>query len=80
MSQTTRDFVPIRQQYGLSIILPPRQEQVEIARRVDRLLNLAKGIERRVDGAAASVAQTSQAVLAKAFRGDLTPSLSPGER
>lgn len=74
MSQTTRDFVPIVQQYKLSVILPPMDEQREIVRRVDQLLKLVNDIERRVDSAARKVERSSQAVLAKAFRGELAGS------
>jgi type I restriction enzyme S subunit len=60
---------------ALRIPLPPAVEQVEIARRVDQLLALADALEQRIEVASRRVDRSSQAVLAKAFRGDLTPSL-----
>lgn len=53
------------------LALPPLAEQREIVRRVDRLLTLVDELQRRVDTAARSVKRSSQAVLAKAFRGEL---------
>jgi type I restriction enzyme, S subunit len=53
------------------LALPPLAEQREIVRRVDRLLTLADGLQRRVNNAARRVDRSSQAVLAKAFRGEL---------
>ncbi len=52
--------------------LPPLEEQDEIIRRVDELLALADELVRRIDRAATHVARSSQAVLAKAFRGELS--------
>lgn len=71
MSQTTRDFVPISDQYLLSVIVPPPDEQVEIVKRVSDLLKLADRVGRRIDGASKRLERSSQAVLAKALRGEL---------
>lgn len=73
MSQTTRDFVPISEQYLLFTILPPREEQAEIVRRVEALFRVADGIEAQVKLATARVEKITQAILAKAFRGELVP-------
>jgi type I restriction enzyme S subunit len=73
MSQTTRDFVPISEQYYLHLILPPPSEQAEIVRRVDALFALADKIEARVQAATERVEKVTQAILAKAFRGELVP-------
>lgn len=54
-----------------SIPMPPLDEQVEIVRRVRRLLALGAGLEARIDAATRRVDRNSQAVLAKAFRGEL---------
>lgn len=51
--------------------LPPEAEQHEIARRVEQLLVGADDVEGRVEMAAARLDRTSQAVLAKAFRGEI---------
>jgi type I restriction enzyme, S subunit len=73
MSQTTRDFVPISEQYRLFVILPPLSEQREIVRRLDHLLRSAEAIERRVADGAKRVVKLPQSILAKAFRGELVP-------
>jgi restriction endonuclease S subunit len=51
--------------------LPPPQEQEEIVRRVNQLLALAVGLKERIEAASQGVDSSSQAVLAKAFRGEL---------
>jgi type I restriction enzyme S subunit len=53
--------------------LPPTSEQQEIVRRVDALFALADKIEARVQTATARVEKITQAILAKAFRGELVP-------
>jgi type I restriction enzyme S subunit len=56
-----------------SVLLPtpPLGEQVEIVRRASQLLEYADLLQRRVDVASDRVGRSSQAVLAKAFRGEL---------
>jgi type I restriction enzyme S subunit len=56
-----------------SIAVPPLAEQREIVRRVDGLFRLADAIEKRVAAATARVDKLTQAILAKAFRGELVP-------
>ncbi len=73
MSQTTRDFVPISEQYHLFIFLPPLTEQQEIIRRVESMFKLADAVEKRVAAATARIEKLSRAILAKAFRGELGP-------
>jgi type I restriction enzyme S subunit len=51
--------------------LSPIAEQREIVRRVDSLFALADKIEARVQAATARVEKIAQAILAKAFRGEL---------
>lgn len=53
--------------------LPPLEEQREIVRRVEALFALADKIEQRVKSATARVEKITQAILAKAFRGELVP-------
>ena len=53
--------------------LTPRQEIDEIVRRVDALFRLADAIEQRVTAATARAEKLTQAILAKAFRGELVP-------
>ncbi len=54
------------------IPLPPLEEQAEIVTRVEALFAFADQIEARVKAAQAQVNQLTQAILAKAFRGELT--------
>jgi type I restriction enzyme S subunit len=51
--------------------LPPIEEQREIVCRVDQLLALADSLKQRIEAGSKRVERSSQAVLAKAFRGDL---------
>jgi type I restriction enzyme, S subunit len=54
------------------VSLPPLAEQ-RIVRRVDALFALADKIESRAKSATARVEKITQAILAKAFRGELVP-------
>lgn len=58
---------------NLAIPLPPVVEQRQIVRRVEVLFKLADTIARRVAGAIARADRLTQAILAKAFRGELVP-------
>lgn len=62
---------------ALRIPLPPSEEQIEIAQRIDRLMSLANDLDSRIDAASDRINQTSQAVLSKAFRGELSADESP---
>lgn len=53
--------------------LPPLEEQLEIVRRVEAFFTLADAIEKRVAAASLRSERLTQAVLAKAFRGELVP-------
>lgn len=53
--------------------IPPHYEQAEIVRRVDALFKLANAIEKRVAAASIRAEKLTQAILAKAFRGELVP-------
>jgi len=53
--------------------LPPLPEQHEIVRRVEALFKLADSIEKRVEAATKRANKLTQAILAKAFRGELVP-------
>lgn len=55
----------------ISLSLPPIDEQHEIVRRASNLLSTADALRARIDDASRAVERSSQAVLAKAFRGDL---------
>ncbi len=58
---------------GLEVPVPPLDEQTEIVRRVDGLFALATAIEQRVERAAARAGRLPQAILSKAFAGELVP-------
>lgn len=53
--------------------LPPREEQTELVRRIEALFALADTIERRVQAAAGRANKLPQAILSKAFSGELVP-------
>ena len=55
------------------VALPPLDEQAEIVRQVGRLFGLADTIERRVQDATARANKLPQAILSKAFSGELVP-------
>jgi len=57
----------------LRILLPPIGQQREIVRRVGTLFKLADAIEKRLATATARAEKLTQAILAKAFRGELVP-------
>lgn len=56
----------------LPVSPPPLPEQTEIVSRVETLFAFADQLEARVQAAQAQVNQLTQAILAKAFRGELT--------
>jgi type I restriction enzyme S subunit len=58
---------------ALSIPFPSINEQHEIVRRVEALFKLADAIEQRVAAATSRAERLTQAILAKAFRGELVP-------
>ena len=80
ISQLEKDLQGVDQPFirkskllALYVPLPPLPEQQEIVRRVDALFALADRIEGEVSGALERVEALTQAVLAKAFRGELVP-------
>jgi type I restriction enzyme S subunit len=56
---------------NLNLALPPLEEQGEIVRRAGGLLKLADAIEKRVAAASLRAERLMQAILEKAFRGEL---------
>jgi type I restriction enzyme S subunit len=58
---------------ALVVPLPPLAEQHEIVRRIEALFRLADAIEKRMAAATARAEKLTQAILAKAFRGELVP-------
>jgi len=71
--QTTRDFVPISEQYLLFHRVPPLSEQYEIVRRIEALFKLAEQLEARYRTAKFQVERMTPALLSKAFCGELVP-------
>lgn len=71
-----RSVLPKINQKGLSIIpvpVPPLEEQQEIVRRVEELFAIADTIEAQYQSLKAKVDKLPQAILAKAFHGELVP-------
>lgn len=64
---------------SLMIPVPGKDEQAEIVRRVDSLFALADSIESRLADATTQVERTTQAILAKAFRGELNSAHAPAQ-
>lgn len=58
---------------SVAIPFAPIEEQQEIVRRVDAMFKLAEAVEKRVAAATARAEKLTQAILAKAFRGELVP-------
>ena len=58
---------------AMPLPLPPIDEQREIVLRASHLLNTADLLQKRIDQAERHLQRSSQAVLAKAFRGELVP-------
>jgi type I restriction enzyme S subunit len=73
MEQTTRNQVSVTKQVEFLLLVPPVAEQYEIVRRLEALFRLADAIEKRVAAATARAEKLTQAILAKAFRGELVP-------
>jgi len=63
----------IRDTKKLLIVLPTKEEQTEIVRRVEALFACADRLEARYVAARAQVEKLIPATLAKAFRGELVP-------
>ncbi len=78
----TRPRVNTTQVRSLPIPLCAPEEQQEIVRRFSSLMEAADRLQSRVEAAMRRVERSSQAILTKAFRGELTlgsSSKSPGE-
>ncbi|CAB3968095.1 Type-1 restriction enzyme EcoKI specificity protein [Burkholderia cenocepacia] len=57
----------------LLVPIPPKEEQDEIVRRVEKLFAIADRLEERVNNARRAADRLTPALLAKAFRGELVP-------
>lgn len=69
----TMEILNLKMLKGLPIPLPPVIEQYEIVRRVEAMFKLAEAVEKRVAAAKVRSEKLTQAILAKAFRGELVP-------
>jgi len=69
----TRPRINTTQLRNLEVRICPLDEQEEIVRRVEALFKLADTIEKRVGAASLRAEKLTQAILAKAFRGELVP-------
>jgi len=58
---------------AIPVAVPPPSEQCEIVRRLGAMMKLADAIGQRVALASARSGKVTQAILAKAFRGELVP-------
>lgn len=58
---------------ALQIAVPPIEEQFEIVRRVRRLMSFSERIEMRLEKVTKNAKKLTQAIFAKAFRGDMVP-------
>ncbi|WP_103463075.1 restriction endonuclease subunit S [Pseudomonas putida] len=56
-----------------TVLVPVREEQAEIVRRVEQLFAFADQLESRLQVAQARINHLTQSILAKAFRGELVP-------
>ena len=74
----TRSVLPKINQKGLSkipVLVPPKKEQTEIVKRVENLFAKADKIEAQYVQLKEKIDSLPQAILAKAFKGELVPQL-----
>lgn len=70
-TSTTVAYINKKNANSLPVSIPPIEEQEEIVKRVDALFYLADKIESQYQSLKAKIDQLPQAILAKAFRGEL---------
>jgi type I restriction enzyme S subunit len=73
VSESVQPFLNMRVVKNLPTALPPIDEQQEIVRRVESIFELTDTIQKRVADASVRAEKLNQAILAKAFRGELVP-------
>jgi type I restriction enzyme S subunit len=72
-TDTARPFLSLTNLKKILIAVAPLGEQDEIVRRVESLFNLAYRIEKRIETEILRTERITQAILSKAFRGELVP-------
>lgn len=72
-NSTSQSAFGIKKMRAFSLILPSKQEQCEIVRRVESLFAYADRLEARYTNARARTERLTPSLLAKAFRGELVP-------
>jgi type I restriction enzyme S subunit len=72
-SATAQKNINVEILRDVAVPLPPLTEQKEIVRRVESMFKLAGAVEKRVSAATMRAEKLTQAILAKAFRGELVP-------
>ena len=70
-TDTARPFLSLTNLKKTLVALPQVEEQKEIVRRVEEMFKLADAVDKRVRAATARAEKLTQAILAKAFRGEL---------
>lgn len=71
----TRQALTKTQTQNLKIKLPPKEEQTEIVKRVEHLFSKADAIEAQYQSLKTKIDSLPQAILAKAFKGELVEQL-----
>jgi len=72
---TAQKTVPLRGIKSFELPLPPKKEQTEIVKRVDHLFAKADAIEVQYQNLKVKIDSMPQAILAKAFKGELVEQL-----
>ncbi|MHB8575054.1 MAG: restriction endonuclease subunit S [Dehalococcoidia bacterium] len=75
---TAAPHLNVRDVKAFPVPLPPLAEQQEIVRRVEQQMRLAEAIEGRLARVTGHIARLRQALLAKAFRGELVGQATDG--
>jgi type I restriction enzyme S subunit len=72
-TDTARPFLSLTNLKKTLVALPQVEEQKEIVCRVEEMFKLADAVDKQVMAATARTEKLTQAILAKAFRGELVP-------
>tara|TARA_R110000744_G_scaffold812_4_gene3062 strand:- start:4936 stop:6249 length:1314 start_codon:yes stop_codon:yes gene_type:complete len=72
---TAQKTVPLRGIKSFELPLPPKKEQTEIVKRIKHLFTKAAAIEAQYQSLKAKIDSLPQAILAKAFKGELVEQL-----